>query len=1129
MAIIPVPILRSSDVLVQQRLLTQIQFDQLSLLKLQDQLSTGRRISVPSDDASASVRAIGLQRLLEQKGHSQRNLEATQSYLAGTDSAVSGVSQLVIDMRALAISMVDNTRTDLEREAATTEINRAIEQIVNDANRQFRGRSLFSGTESGIAAFSFQKQYVVYEGNEGDLESYADVGLRFDANLTGSEVFGGLSVEKQGVVDLNPIITANTRLSDLRGGAGVTKTSVLVSDGVSDSVIDVSGAETVGDVVALLEANPPAGRKLTVRLTNSGLALELDTAGGGNLNVREVGGGTTAAELGIFDPQGVGVNQLVGDDLNPILRKTTLLSGVLGSRATAVLRSTASGPGLVEFNNDIVFDALLRGESFNDVRIHYVDDGALQAAAGLEAGTEVARYEETATAASTALTLGGLNNNLVLTANAAGLEYNNVEIRVLDGGALGTAANVVYNASTKVLEVRVDQAGNTEIQNVINEINANSPFTATYDGSDPADGGFNPTAQVLASDINSVTANTANSGGDANTIFINIQAGATTAEQVVAALRDPTSGVPARFDVQLDAKDANEFGEPGSGFVDVAAVAATAGGAGEEFDKGAGFQVVNGGESYTIDIQAAETVEDLLNILNGSNAFVFAEINSSGSGVNVRSRLSGSDFQIGENGGQTATQLGIRTFTTDSLLADFNHGRGVDSEVGADFVIRRTDGVELSIDISTAATVQDVLDLINNHPDNSAPGSIEARLALSGNGIQILDSAPGTTALAVLRTSNSEAAWDLGLIARGEAEAFASVGAPPEPATALIAFAAPNDVDTAFGIEAKQAGSTYNGVQVVIDTSGVSQTPTVVFDGGAGTLTITVDPTQTTTADVVGAINGDAGLPFTAALDTSTDPNNDGSGLVVQPGIAALASGGTINPVAQPATSVAAFPAPNDLNSSIRFTATQTGTTFNDVQVIFQDTGGPVAASYNAVAKTLTIDINQGVTTANDVLAALGSVTEFTAALETSVDPGNDGAGLVLAQTFTTGGGSPEIIAGSDVNSSETKSIFNTLIKLNEALLDGDLREIERLVEEIDTDFRRINFARAEVGARQQALDSLQIRLEDEHVELRRTISLEIDVDLVNTISDLTARQAAFEASLRLIGRTFQLSLLQFI
>ena len=75
----------------------------------------------------------------------------------------------------------------------------------------------------------------------------------------------------------------------------------------------------------------------------------------------------------------------------------------------------------------------------------------------------------------------------------------------------------------------------------------------------------------------------------------------------------------------------------------------------------------------------------------------------------------------------------------------------------------------------------------------------------------------------------------------------------------------------------------------------------------------------------------------------------------------------------------------------------------------------------------------------------------------------------------------------------------------------------------------QVNFVRSELGAQSQALDSLSARLDTEEVELTSTLSQEIDTDLVKAISDLTARQASLQASLQLMGRLFQLTLLNYL
>ena len=87
------------------------------------------------------------------------------------------------------------------------------------------------------------------------------------------------------------------------------------------------------------------------------------------------------------------------------------------------------------------------------------------------------------------------------------------------------------------------------------------------------------------------------------------------------------------------------------------------GGSGQALDADGGLIITNGGKTVTLDTSTATTVEELLNLINGAGLGLAAEINATRTGINVRSRLSGADLTIGENGGTLATQLGIRTYT----------------------------------------------------------------------------------------------------------------------------------------------------------------------------------------------------------------------------------------------------------------------------------------------------------------------------------------------------------------------------------------------------------------------------------------------------------------------------------
>ena len=761
-----IPTTRVSDLFIRTRLLTQMQSDQIALSRIQEQISTGRRLSLLSDDAPAAIRSVGLQSLIERKEQVKRNIDTNQLFLGATDTALSAVSSLISNVQSSVLSVADTVSSDAQRAAAQAEVEQALNQLVNTGNQQFRGRYLFAGGRTTDAPFEFAGNQVRYLGNEQKLQSYADVDLLFESNIDGNEVFGAISDPVLGTADLNPALTVNTRLSDLRGGAGITDGSIQISDGTSISTIDLSRAETIGDVAAMIENSAPAGRTLSVEITATGLRIELDSAGGGNLLIREAGNTSTAAQLGILNDTPAGTGPLVGSDLNPLLRKTTLLSNVFGVQAAATLDSP------------------------------------------------------------------GGQNNVVITANDRGPATNGVVVSYVDGGA-GVAGSE----------------------------------SAVYDAG-------------------------------AGTLTITIADGITTADDVIDVINNDAT-ISQNFSASNDPDDTD-----GSLPVDASATATLSGGTGFDFDQDSGILIENGGETYLIDLTDAETVEDVLNEFNSSGASVIATINDSGTGIDVRSRLSGSDFSIGENGGQTAAQLGIRSFNTDTRLNKLNHGIGVHTNDGTDFRVQLKGGTRLDIDVSSAGTIQDVLDLINNHVDNQDPTTQAiARLAATGNGIELFTNSTSANApLAVIRTNFSQAAENLGLI--------------------------------------------------------------------------------------------------------------------------------------------------------------------------------PVGADQSAAAVAL---------------------------------------------------GSGEAITGRDVNVQEVQGIFNALIRLREALATNDLNLMTRASQQLDEYQLKLTLSRANVGSRQQSLDVLKTRVEDEEIELRSALSLELDTEITSAISEFTSRQISLEATLSITARISQLTLLDYL
>jgi len=202
-------------------------------------------------------------------------------------------------------------------------------------------------------------------------------------------------------------------------------------------------------------------------------------------------------------------------------------------------------------------------------------------------------------------------------------------------------------------------------------------------------------------------------------------------------------------------------------------IADLAGGVG--IDVSSGLVIDRGGERFTIDFTDAETIGDVLISINRSGADVRAQLDEASGRIELRGLVSGVDYSVGENGGDTASQLGIRSADSQTLLSDLAQGRGVSlNPQGPDLVITRPDGVELELELEGAKTIADVIALVTNHPNNLDTRRVRIALNDVGNGLQ-LSAPPGPEPIRVTQPGLSDAGVYLGWIPVGESEVSGDV------------------------------------------------------------------------------------------------------------------------------------------------------------------------------------------------------------------------------------------------------------------------------------------------------------------------------------------------------------------
>ena len=1110
MAINSIPTTRLSNPFVTQQILSQMSTNQADLFRVQSQLSSGRRVVSPSDDAPAASRAMALQSLLERKSIIQESYATNQTYLNSSEAAIGSVATMLADARATAISMVGDNVSPSERSAAVASIDLAIQQLLDTSNQKFRDRYLFAGSKTLSSPYVKTDDGVVFQGNEGQLVAFSDIDRLFQSNVSGSQVYGGLSQPSGVSADLNPVLTWETRLSDLRGGEGIRNGSISVSDGTNSRTISIAGASTIGDIARLLEANPPGNRVVTARVTSRGLEVSLN---GGNLLIGEVAGGTTAAELGIKHTIPAGPGPVVGDDLNPQLKLTTNLADVFGGRSRAYVNGDGS-------RNDLIVEAVNSGAQYNNVLVKYVDDDWFQSTPGLTQGNETAEYLTAPAAAVSFLKFPGrpgLDNAIQLTATTPGAAYNNVTTSLNVRAVDGLGPQVTYNATTKLYSISVETG--TTVGSLMTSINGGAgAFSATLTPTG------NASYVLTAADNNVSAGNTYLTGSDADTLVVHIDPTHTTANDVIAAIAAEGT-FTASLDPSEELNDGN--GTLKDSFIDPLAVGTTSGGAGENLDLASGLQIVNGSRTVAIDFTGAKTVEDMLNVINGSGANVLASINAAGTGIEIRSRLSGATFSVGENGGRLATQLGVRSTTEDTTLTSLNGGEGVRlSTTSDDFSVTSRNGTTYSVNLSqgNAASVR-----VAGAGNDSGLLLSRVDRGTAGNqfSVQIVDSGLGGGDAVALVGNTLRFTVDV------------AAGFTAQEAQQLLA----NDVTLASQFRAvldKSTDTTNAG------TGNLTATGVLSFTNGAG-------PAQTI-GDVLALINNDpanlAGDSLVTARLVQTGngielindgPPSSGSLSITRIGTSSAAedlglvnSADNVSGVVVIGNTAKSTLTLAGANNDLVISARGSGATLNGVTIHFADDGVPGnnSAAYNVTTRTLTFDVDPATTTAQDIVNLLAGDPRFVAALATS-DGGaaNSGAGFLgaLPADSTLAEGTSDVLTGRDANPQQVDGIFSTLIALRAALADNDTAALQRAVAALDVNSTNLSFARAELGTRLQGLDVLQDRMSSETISLKGALSDEIEVDFVSAVSEMSARQATFDASLKISSLIAKTTLLDYL
>lgn len=159
--------------------------------KYQNQLATGRKISLPSDDPIVASRSLKLRTDVAEIGQYRRNTDDATSWMDITEATMSQVNDVVQRMREITVQGSNGTNTSDDLNKISSEARELKTQLIHLANTTYAGRYIFSGYKTDKPLLDNSGNFVSDISNAEQIKFEIGIGDDINVNVPGSDLFNG--------------------------------------------------------------------------------------------------------------------------------------------------------------------------------------------------------------------------------------------------------------------------------------------------------------------------------------------------------------------------------------------------------------------------------------------------------------------------------------------------------------------------------------------------------------------------------------------------------------------------------------------------------------------------------------------------------------------------------------------------------------------------------------------------------------------------------------------------------------------------------------------------------------------------------------------------------------------------
>ncbi|MFX3617893.1 MAG: flagellar hook-associated protein FlgL [Sporolactobacillus sp.] len=186
--------MRVTQNMMANSLLQHISSGYSKLADYQNQLSSGKKITKPSDDPVVATMGIAYRTDVDHVEQYQKNVTTAQKWMDSSDTALSQVDDVLNRVRDLTVEASNGTYTPDQRTAAQAEISQLTQQLVTLGNTQVGGQYIFHGNDSATPLLqqdssSGAVSVITNSGSSPDVSIAVNDGIQMTINVPPTAVF----------------------------------------------------------------------------------------------------------------------------------------------------------------------------------------------------------------------------------------------------------------------------------------------------------------------------------------------------------------------------------------------------------------------------------------------------------------------------------------------------------------------------------------------------------------------------------------------------------------------------------------------------------------------------------------------------------------------------------------------------------------------------------------------------------------------------------------------------------------------------------------------------------------------------------------------------------------------------